>query len=62
VTAFLLLHLRECGGHPVKKSFDIDVNLPIPFLDLEGLDRCNGHDAGVIHDDIDAAERWMSVS
>jgi hypothetical protein len=29
---------------------------PIRFLHLEGLDRCDGHDAGVIHDDIDPAE------
>src|SRR6266850_2138202 len=34
----------------------IDVNLPFPFLHLEGLDRRDEHNTGVIHDDIDAAE------
>src|SRR6266849_1365429 len=56
VTALLLLHLRQDGGNAVEDSLDIDVNLPIPFLHLEGLNRRNGHDTGVIDDDLDAAE------
>ena len=54
--ALLLLHLWKGGGDAVENSFDIDVDLPFPFLDLEGLDRRDGHDAGVIHDDVDTVE------
>ena len=56
VTALLFLHLRQGGGYPVKKSLDIDVDLPIPFIHLKVRDRCDGHNAGVIHDDIHASK------
>jgi len=48
--------VRQGGGNPVEHSPDIDVNLPIPFLHLEELDRCDGHNTGVIHENIDAAK------
>src|SRR5260370_35192934 len=34
----------------------MDVILPVPFIYLEGLDRCDGHDTRVIEEHIDAAE------
>jgi len=55
VTALLLQHVRQNGGDPVEESFDIDVNLAVPFLYPQSLDRCDGHDPGVIEEHIDAA-------
>jgi hypothetical protein len=48
--------LRQDGGNSVKNSLDVDVNLPISFLHLEKTDWRDGHNAGVIHQDVDAAE------
>src|SRR2546423_8907896 len=56
VPAFLLLHLRQSSGNSIEKPFDIDVNLAVPFIYLKGLDRCDGHDTGVIDEHIDATE------
>jgi hypothetical protein len=56
VTALLLLHLRQDGGNSVQNSLDVDVNLPIPFLHFERMDWRDGHNASVIHQDVDAAE------
>src|SRR5713226_3023150 len=56
VTALLLLHVRQGSSNSIEKPFDIDVNLPVPLLYLKGLDRCDGHDTGVIEEHIDAAE------
>src|SRR5882757_6476467 len=56
VTALLLLHVRQGSGNSIEKPFDIDVNLPVPLLYLKGLDRCDGHNTGVIEEHIDAAE------
>src|SRR3984893_19209458 len=56
VAALLLLHVRQGSSNPIEKSFDIDVNLPVPFIYLKGFDRCDGHNAGVVDDHIDTAE------
>ena len=56
VTALLLLHVRQGSGNSIEKPFDIDINLPVPFFYLKGLDRRDGHDTGVIEEHIDAAE------
>ena len=56
MTALLFLHLRQDGGNSVQNSLDVDVNLPIPFLHLEKMDWRDGHNAGVIHQDDNAAE------
>jgi hypothetical protein len=56
VTALLFLHLRQDGGNSVQNSLYVDVNLPIPFLHLQKIDGRNGHNAGVIYQDVNAAE------
>src|SRR6202043_1742239 len=56
VAALLLLHVGQRSCNAIEKSFDIDVNLPIPFIYLKGLDRCDGHNTGVIDEHIDAAK------
>src|SRR5579863_8702633 len=56
VTALLLLHVRQDSGNPIEKSFDIDVDLPVPFIYLKGIDRGDGHNTGVIEEHIDAPE------
>src|ERR1700680_2727925 len=58
VTALLLLHMRQGSGNSIEKPFDIDVNLPVPLIDLKSLHRCDGHDTGVIDEHIDAAETF----
>ena len=47
---------QQRGGNSIEKPFDIDVDLPVPLLYLEGLDRFDGHNAGVIEEHIDPAE------
>jgi len=37
-------------------SFDIDVNLPVPFIYFKGSDRCDRHDTEVIEEHIESAE------
>ena len=44
------------GGCSVQVALDVDIDHPIPFIDLEGRQRRNRHDSSVIHHDIDAAE------
>lgn len=56
VTALLLLHVRQDGGNSVQNTLDVDVNLPIPFLHFEKVDWRDGHNTGIVHQDIDPAE------
>jgi hypothetical protein len=62
VTALLLLHLRQGSSDPVQNSFDIYVNLPIPFVYLTSLDWCDRHNAGIVNDDIDTPKSGDSCS
>jgi hypothetical protein len=56
MTTLLLQHLRQHGCDPIQNSFEIDIDLAVPFVHLERLDWCDGHNTGVIHHDIDTPE------
>jgi hypothetical protein len=32
LTSFLLFHMRQCGGDPVKHAFDMNIDGPVPIL------------------------------
>jgi hypothetical protein len=53
----LLLHDGQHRGDPVEDGLDVDVDDLLPPVDLEGLERGQRHQPGVVDDDVDAAER-----
>ena len=52
----LRLHPRQYGGDPVQHAADVDVDHPVPFVDLERRERRQRHHASVVDQDVDAAE------
>ncbi len=52
---FLLLHVRQRRGDAVEHALDVDVDHPVPFVDLEPFERRVRHQAGVVEHHVDAA-------
>jgi hypothetical protein len=55
VPGFLLLHVRQRRSDAVQHALDVDVDHPVPFVDLEAFERRLRHQAGVVDHDVDAA-------
>jgi hypothetical protein len=51
---FLLLHIRQRRGNAVQHPLDVHVYHPVPFVDLEALERRLRHQPGVVDHDVDA--------
>jgi DNA-binding transcriptional LysR family regulator len=54
VTLLLLLHDWQHRGYSVQDALKVHIDHPVPFFDLESIDRCDGHNPGVIYDHIDS--------
>ncbi len=55
VAALLLLHVGQRRGNAVEHALEVDVDHPVPILDLAALERRVRHQAGIVDDDVDAA-------
>lgn len=56
VSGFAALHVGEHSGDAVEDTADVDVDHLVPFVDLKFVQGGEGHDAGVVDEDVDAAE------
>ncbi|EGE58966.1 hypothetical protein RHECNPAF_2530040 [Rhizobium etli CNPAF512] len=52
----LRLHDRQGCRDAVEHTLDVDIDHPVPLLDLEGRERRERHDAGIVEDDVEPAE------
>jgi hypothetical protein len=56
MAGFLALHMRQGRRDSVQNPFNVNVNRPVPVLDLEPFERRMRHQAGVVEHDIDSSE------
>ena len=54
MAALLRLHVGRGGGDAVEHALDVDVDHPVPFVDLEAIHGRERHQAGVVDDHVDA--------
>ena len=57
VPGLLLLHVRQRRGDAVEHALDVDVDHPVPVVDLEALERRLRHQPGVVDHHVDAPVR-----
>ncbi len=50
------VHDGEHGGDAIEHALDVDVDHPVPLLDLQRGHQRQRHDAGIVDEDVDAAE------
>ena len=49
-------HFRQHRGDAVEHALDVDVDHPVPLVDLQRGHERERHDAGIVDDHVDAAE------
>ena len=51
----LLAEDRQRGGDAVQNTFDVDVDHLLPILDAQVVEGRNGHDAGIVDENVKLA-------
>ena len=59
---FLLLHIRQRRGDAVQHALDVDVDHPVPLVDLEPLERRLRHQPGIVDDHVDPPKAATAAS
>jgi hypothetical protein len=59
---FLLLHIRQRRGDAVQYALDVDVDCPVPFLDLEAVEWRLRHQPDIVDHDVDTPVRLPGCS
>ncbi len=56
VAGFLPRHVRQRGGDAIQHALDVHIEGAFPVLDVQALNRCKRHDAGIVQHHVHATE------